>query len=131
MLSSGNIKKANKFLGRNFTINSTVIEGQKLGRKLGFPTANLFYPDDVVKIPHGVYCAKVFDKPAVLNWGIKPTIGSEQEVIEVHILNYNRDLYGKEIMVEILDKVRDERKFNSLEELKKQIKEDIKQCLEL
>jgi riboflavin kinase/FMN adenylyltransferase len=105
-----------------------VIEGAKLGRKLGFPTANMKYPEEIVKIPYGVYKIKVFDKLAIMNWGIKPTIGAE-EAIEIHIPNFEEDLYGKAITFEIISKIRDEKKFNNLEDLKEQIKKDIELCL--
>ncbi len=127
-LSAGFIEKANRFLTRNFTLESTVIEGAKLGRKLGFPTANFVYPDDIVKIPYGVYKAKVLGKPAVLNWGIKPTIGAK-ELLEVHIPNFQENLYGKNLQVEIISKIRDEKKFETLEDLRIQIEKDVEECL--
>ena len=86
------------------------------------------YPKDIVKIPYGVYKVKLLNKPAIMNWGIKPTIGSE-EVIEVYIPNYEENLYGKELTVEIISKIRDEIKFDSLEELTAQIKKDVEICL--
>lgn len=127
-LSVGNIKKANEFLTKPFVIESPVIEGAKLGRRLGFPTANLKYPASIVKIPYGVYKVEALGKCAVMNWGVKPTIGAE-EVIEVHIPNYCEDLYNKTLQIKIIDKIRDEKKFNSLEELKTQIKKDVESCL--
>ncbi len=128
LLSLGNIKKANEFLIDNFTIESSVIKGAQLGRNLGFPTANLKYPKNIIKIPYGVYKVKVFDKPAVMNWGIKPTIGSD-EIIEVHIPNFTEDLYNKELQIEIISKIRDEKKFSNLDDLKEQIKKDVEECL--
>lgn len=131
LLSIGDIKKTNLFLGENFKLKSKVIHGSKIGRELGFPTANLNYPENIVRLPFGVYCAKAFNKPAVLNWGIKPTVNGKKEVLEVHILDFNEDLYDKEIEIEIINKIRDEQKFDSLEELKTQINEDIRECLKL
>ena len=127
-LKNGNIKKANELLTKEFTIESSVIEGAKLGRVLGFPTANLKYPDNIIKIPYGVYKVDVLGKIAVMNWGIKPTIGAS-EIMEVHIPNFNNDLYGKKLQIKILDRIRDEKKFNNLDELKKQINKDIEECL--
>lgn len=127
-LKNGNIENANKFLTRKFSLKSTVVEGAKLGRKLGFPTANMHYPQNIVKIPYGVYRVEVFGMPAMMNWGVKPTIGSE-EIMEVHIPNFKGNLYGKELCIEVISKIRDEKKFESLEDLKNQIKEDIKLCL--
>lgn len=128
LLALGEIEKANRFLVNNFTLESKVIKGAKLGRKLGFPTANLKYPEKIVKIPYGVYKIRVLSMPAVMNWGIKPTIGSK-EVMEVHIPNYEGNLYGKKIEIEVISKIRDEKKFDSLEDLKKQIEKDVQECL--
>ncbi len=128
-LRNGNLEKANEFLGRNFSIKSTVIEGQKLGRQIGFPTANLQYPTNIVKLPHGVYSVKVFGKPAVLNWGIKPTVNGKNEILEVHIPNFEKDLYNTSLEIEFVKKLREEKQFANLEELKQQIKKDIEECL--
>ena len=128
MISKGELEIANKFLAKNFTIESTVIEGQKLGRELGFPTANMIYPDNIIKLPYGVYKARIFNRPAVMNWGIKPTIGGG-ETLEVHIPNYDIDLYGKKVQVELISKLRDEKKFVNIEELKSQIEKDVVECL--
>lgn len=130
LLKSGKIQEANEALGSNFVLAGTVVKGAQLGRTIGFPTANINYPDGIVKIPYGVYSALVNNRHAVLNWGIKPTVNNtKQPVAEVHIINYKADLYGKNIEIEITDKIRDEKKFNNLEELKIQIKEDIQTCL--
>ena len=132
LLSKGNIKTANKLLGSNFSISGRVIEGAKLGRTIGFPTANIKYPSKIIEIPNGVYATKINNYVGVLNWGMKPTVNNTQEPLaEVHILNYNGNLYGKEIEIEILDKLRDEQKFRNLEELKLQIEKDIEACLKL
>ena len=130
-LLGGNIKRANLFLGENFKIKSKVVKGVQLGRKMGFPTTNMLYPKNIVRLPYGVYCARAFNKPAVLNWGVKPTINGNDELLELHIIDFNDNLYGKEIQIEIIDKIRDEQKFDSLEELKIQINKDIRRCFEL
>ena len=128
LLQVGDIETANIFLTRSFSIESTVIEGQKIGRKLGFPTANMNYPSNIVKIPYGVYKVKVLGKKAVMNWGTKPTFNTN-EVLEVHIPNFNENLYNKKLKIEIISKLRDEIKFDNLECLKKQIEKDIEECL--
>ncbi len=130
-LMQGNIEKANEFLDSNFSIKSTVIEGAKLGRQLGFPTANMIYPKGIVRIPYGVYAVKVFDKPAILNWGVKPTVNGKTELLEVHIPNYEADLYNLPLEVEFVKKIRDEKKFANLDELKHQIKKNVEECLKL
>ena len=131
LLADGQISKANSFLGENFKIKSKVIKGAQIGRAIGFPTANMKYPKDIIRIPYGVYCVKAFNMPAILNWGVKPTVDGKEEVLEIHIPNWEKDLYEKELEIEIIDKIRDEQKFKSLEELKTQIKKDVQKCLEL
>ena len=128
LLMEGSIEQANKLLVDNFKLEATVIHGAKIGRQLGFPTANMKYPERIIKIPYGVYKVKVLDKFAIMNWGIKPTIGSE-EVIYIHIPNFDKDLYGETLKFEIVSKIRDEKKFDNLEDLKSQIKKDIELCL--
>jgi len=127
-LNIGDLHSANKLLTKNFSLQSKVIEGIKLGRKLGFPTANLKYPEKIIKIPYGVYKIKIFDKPAIMNWGIKPTIGAE-ELIEIHIPNFNKNLYNEFLEFEVITKIRNEKKFESLDELKNQISKDVLECL--
>lgn len=127
-ITSGDIKKANKFLTHNFIIKSKVIEGAKIGRELGFPTANMKYPENIVRMPYGVYKIRVLNMPAVMNWGIKPTFNTE-ESLEIHIPNFEANLYGQELEIEILSKIRNEKVFDSLEELKIQIKKDVDKCL--
>ena len=129
LLKAGNITTANELLCDNFILESTVINGEKLGRKIGFPTANFDYPQEIVKLPYGVYKTKVLNKLAVMNWGIKPTVSGEKSCLEVHIPNHNENLYGQTLQIEILERIRDEKKFESIEELKIQIKKDIETCL--
>lgn len=131
LLADGQISKANSFLGENFKIKSKVIKGAQIGRTIGFPTANMKYPKDIIRLPYGVYYAKAFNMPAILNWGVKPTVDGKEEVLEIHIPNWEKDLYEKELEIEIIDKIRDEQKFKNLEELKTQIKKDVQKCLEL
>lgn len=129
-IKTGMTEKANLFLGSYFTIKSTVIRGAQIGRTIGFPTANMMYPEGIVKLPYGVYKVKTdLNKPAILNWGIKPTLGGKPEVMEVHIPDFNGDLYGKDLEIKIIGKIRDEKKFNNLEELKMQIRKDTEKCL--
>lgn len=130
LLRKGQIESANKLLSNKFRIASKVVEGAKLGRELGFPTANLVYPENIIKIPYGVYKAEALNKPAILNWGIKPTVGENHPILEVHIPGFDEDLYNQEIEVKFIKRIRDERKFDSLEELKSQIEKDLKICLE-
>lgn len=135
-LSEGNIEKANSLLESNFILEGRVIHGAKIGRTIGFPTANINYPKEIVKIPFGVYSVLVYigseKRYGIMNWGMKPTVNNTIEpVVEVHILNFDDDLYDKILRVEVLNKIRGEKKFNGLDELKAQISEDIKQCSKL
>ena len=94
LLKNGNIKKANELLGSNFILEGTVIQGNKLGRQIGFPTANFDYPEEIVKIPFGAYSVKMNKLFGIMNYGIKPTIeGSSKPVAEVHIFDFKGDLY--------------------------------------
>ncbi len=129
-LQKGDITNANKMLGKNFSITGKVIEGQKLGRKLGFRTANLIYPAEIVDIPFGVYEVQTTYGKGITNFGIRPTVcNTKKAVAETHILNFERDIYGEEIRVEFLNMLRKEQKFNSVDELKKQISKDISKIL--
>lgn len=130
-LFDGEIELANKMLGYNFTISGEVIEGQKLGRQIGFRTANLVYPPELIDIPFGVYSVnvKVDDEifKGITNFGIRPTVcETKTHSLETHILEFDRDIYGKTIEVEFLKMIRQEKKFSSIDALKNQINQDIK-----
>ncbi len=129
LILAGNIKAANQMLGRNYEICGTVIKGKELARTLGFPTANFLPRKDLIKPKFGVYKTKVLiDKkeyPAILNFGIKPTFNGTEPLFEVHIFDFNQEIYGKKITLELLDFIREEKKFNGIEELKEQIKKDV------
>ncbi len=129
LVSQGNIRAANQMLGCNYQVNGVVIEGKKLARTLGFPTANFLPKKDLIKPKFGVYKANVLvdgeKHQAILNFGIKPTFLGTQPLFEAHIFNFSEEIYGKRITIELLDFVRAEKKFNSIEELKQQIKKDI------
>lgn len=129
-LSKGQIQNANEMLGYNFTIKGKVVKGQQLGRKIGFRTANLVYPCELIDLPFGVYSVNVrygeLIYKGISNFGIRPTVSnSKQCSLETHILDFDKDIYGEEISVEFLKMIRAERKFTSLSELKAQIGEDI------
>ena len=129
----GNIEMAKKMLGYDFYIKGAIVKGTQLGSKLGFKTINIKYPNETIKLPFGVYCSKVqIEKKifnAVTNWGVKPTVSGENSpVIESHILNFNENIYGKNVKISFLTKIRDEKKFDTLEDLKKQISKDVEFC---
>jgi len=128
-LAAGDFKTAKKMLGRPYSMSGRVGYGDKLGHKLGFPTANIYLAHRVLPI-NGVYIAKVKGlaaKPllAVANVGNRPTVDGTRNILEVHILNFNKDIYGVRIEVEFVEKIREEIKFASLTLLKQQIEQDI------
>lgn len=130
LLTFAEIEKVNNLLGYNFYINEKVIEGNKLGRTLGFRTANIIYPQNIVEIPHGVYSVNIelpnkIIKKGIANFGTRPTINDSNTVLEVHILDFDQDIYGKKLSIRFNKKIRDEKKFNNLDELKNQIQKDI------
>lgn len=132
-ISKGIMYMANDMLGRKFSVKGTVIEGQKIGRTIGFPTANIEYPKDVIEPAKGVYTVEVRlpnggKYNGIANFGFKPTVtNSNIPILEVHILKFNGDLYGKEIKIKFLKYVRPEVKFNNLGELKAQILLDMQE----
>ena len=137
-LVSGNIDIANKYLGYAYFIKGIVGDGSKIGRSLGFPTANLIVQDRYKLIPaDGVYAVEVRINnnyyKGILNIGIRPTIKdhSEDKSIEVHILDFNKNIYNKNITIIFKKKIRDEQKFDNIELLKKQLLSDKKKALSI
>ena len=129
-LIQGEILDANELLGSNFVISGVVKKGAQIGRTIGFPTANIDYPEKIVKIPYGVYSVKIGDRRGIMNWGMKPTVHNTlTPVAETHIWDFEGDLYGQNLRIEVLNRIRSEVKFKNLDELKTQIKKDIEACL--
>ena len=135
-LANGDIKTANEMLGRNFSYDFLVVEGNKIGKKiLGFPTINQHFPTGFINLKHGVYASqstvdgKIY--PSVTNFGCHPTIGGDKVLSETCILGFDGDLYYQKIRVELLDFIRAEKKFNSKDELKAQIDADSKSAIEI
>lgn len=135
-LKTGNIEEANELLGRPLSLKGTVVDGDKRGKTIGFPTANLSVKSDVLFPKLGVYAVKVFYKnvsyEGIANIGVKPTFNDDQvePTIEVHILDYDHDLYGEELKVEWHKFIREEKKFTGVDELVHQIKLDEKKVRE-
>ena len=129
-LLTGDIEKANDYLGAPFELIGNVIKGKQLGRTIGFPTANLKLANELKIIPqNGVYAVKVFYQEqcfeGMMNIGIRPTIESENDTtIEVHIFDFDQTIYGESLRVELYKKTRDEQKFNGIDALKNQLKSD-------
>ena len=128
-VSEGDMKKTREMLGRPFSISGEVTEGNKIGRKIGFPTANIKIPNNTVMPKPGVYAGTVVAEgifnPALINIGVRPTVSNDNKpIIEAHLIDWTGNLYGKIIKVVFLKRLRDEKKFNSIEELKQQIISD-------
>lgn len=131
-LVSGDLQKASHLLGRSYSISGRVAHGDKRGRELGFPTANIFLYRDRASL-NGIMAALVHGLsnvplPAVAYVGRRPAIKGEREILEVHILNFDEDIYGRLIQVDFLEKLRDDMDFPSLEGLTKQMAIDIEQA---
>jgi len=128
-LMEGDIKTANEYLGYNYMLTGDVKKGKGLGRQLNFPTANLFIKEKYKLIPkNGVYVVKSIlnDKLfyGMMNIGFNPTVDGSSKNIEIHFFDFKADLYDQNIQVDIIERIRDEHKFNSLEELKAQLLKD-------
>ena len=130
LIRNGQIEEANRWLGHPHTLSDTVHSGYHLGRKLGSPTINMFFPDGVLVPRHGVYAAKVFLENgqsyiAVTNVGVRPTVSEDNRVsVESHLLDYSGNLYGRQARLEFYSFMRDEIKFDSFEALSEQIRLD-------
>jgi len=138
VLSKGNIDEARKLLGYDYMLTGTVVEGNKIGKSIGFPTANLLISDDFKCIPRkGVYAVEVDVSgarlPGMLNIGYRPTINahSAQLSIEVHIINYEGNNYGEKITLFFKQWIRDEEKFVNLNALKQQLQSDKMKVMEI
>jgi len=130
-LADGDMKRVVNLTGRPFSLHGRVITGSGRGIELGFPTANLDVDSEQALPAEGVYAtwAYIDDKAyqSMTNIGKRPTFGGSERTIEVYVLNYHSDLYGRELKIDIIDRLRDEKQFDTVEELKKQITEDVKQ----
>lgn len=128
LVAEGSVDKVNKYLGYNCEIKGNVIKCKQLGRKIGFPTANIEVNDDLLIPKNGIYATKVYIHGNVYygatNIGYNPTVNGDKLSIETNILEFDEDIYGQVIKIEFLERIRDEKKFNSLDELKAQLKKD-------
>lgn len=127
LLSEGNIEKANLMLGQNFSIEGEIVKGNQIGRTIGFRTANLVYPPELIELPYGVYAVDTTYGKGIANFGVRPTLNGSHTSLEAHILNFEKDIYGEIINVNFNKMIRTEKKFPSLDALKKQINLDINQ----
>ena len=137
-LQNGEIEKANRYLGYYFTLHGTVVDGKRIGRKLGFPTANIESSDKYKIIPgYGVYAVNVTVENKIykgmLNIGTRPTFNNnaDNRSIEVNIFDFDGDIYKKEISLEFIGKIRDEKKFEDVDSLVVQLHKDQKTALKI
>ena len=135
-INQGDIKTTEKYLGRYFNLTGKVVKGDGLGKKINYPTANIFIEETYKIIPKdGVYLVETIieDKlfNGMMNIGHRPTIGTNLKSIEVHLFNFNEDIYGKVISIKMISKIRDEKKFSSIQALKEQLVKDENYCLKL
>jgi len=133
-LLDNEIELANEYLGYSYFFEGLVIEGNKLGRTIGYPTANLHMNAEDKLVPgNGVYAVEVRHNGAayygMMNIGLRPTVDGKKRVIEVNIFDFSQDIYGEELVISIRHYLRGEVKFNGLEELKAQLKTDREQAL--
>ena len=129
-LKKGKIKEANELLGRPYMISGLVIEGDKRGRQIGFPTANISL-GKLIRPAFGVYAVLIEGIEnkvlrGIANIGRRPTVNDRGVLLEVNIFDFNEDIYGKKIFISLIDFIRDEKKFDGIENLKKQIVMDVK-----
>jgi riboflavin kinase / FMN adenylyltransferase len=135
LISEGRVDEAGALLGHHYAIEGAVVEGAKRGREIGFPTANLRTSNDLLP-PHGVYATAVTIDgalyPSVTNIGQRPTFGDQlQTTIEAHVLGLSRDLYGRNLRLAFVQRLRDERKFADVEALQEQIAADVRRATRL
>ena len=135
-INQGDIKTTEKYLGRYFNLTGKVVKGDGLGKKINYPTANIFIEETYKIIPKdGVYLVETTIKnklfKGMMNIGHRPTIGTNVKSIEVHLFNFNEDIYGKVISIKMISKIRDEKKFSSIQALKEQLVKDENYCLKL
>ena len=131
LLEKGDLKKTNKLLNRNWSIEGIVQKGRQQGKKIGFPTCNIDIKDYVIAMP-GVYAVKVKQKnsnkslKAIANLGYRPTFNQKKILLEVHIFNFSGNLYNKYLSIEFTKFIRKEKKFKNVNQLRKQIQSDLK-----
>jgi riboflavin kinase/FMN adenylyltransferase len=135
-VETGDFQKAAAMLGREYTILGTVVHGDDLGKKIGFPTANLSAHSEQFP-PNGVYFAEAILNgerlPGVVNLGLRPTMssGKSDRVLEIHLLDFERDIYGKDLQLRFVRYLRPEKKFENVDALVQQIKRDVQQAHDL
>lgn len=125
-LEEGDVALAARLSGRPYRLHGVVVAGNRLGRTIGFPTANMKLYEPLMMVPkNGVYHTRVYDKEGLTNIGIRPTVGGGALTIETHILDFDEMIYGLDITVDFISRIRDERRFPSLSGLRTQLESDV------
>ena len=134
-LAEGDMKKVEKLIGRLFSLSGQVVSGDRRGRNLGFPTANLDLKPEQALPGDGVYATITHTDddslPSVTNIGVRPTFGGRKRLAETYILDFEGDLLGQKLTVDLVDKLRDEERFDTVEELKDQMVKDVEQARQI
>lgn len=134
-IKDGNIRLANSYLGYNFFLSGEVVKGHSRGKELGFPTANLKIDEDKIIPKNGVYLVKsIIDRQDIygmMNIGYNPTFNNKSKKIETHFFNLNKNLYEKIIKIELLEYIREEKRFETVDDLIQRLKLDREKCLKL
>jgi riboflavin kinase/FMN adenylyltransferase len=132
LVSAGEVARAAEFLEGPFLFEREVVHGDHRGRELGMPTANLV-PDDRTVVPgHGVYAAWAHGHPAAVNVGVRPTFDSGRGLlVEAHLIDFDGDLYGQTLRVAFLERLRGEKRFDSVDELVEQMGRDVEQARQI
>ena len=135
LIEAGRVSEATEFLGTRYAMTNVVVAGDRRGRDIGFPTANLALPERKVIPGNGVYAALAIvggaAHKAAVNVGVRPTFGGGSRVVEAHLLDFEGDLYGEEMTIEFVGWLRDERRFDTVDELVERMRDDIDRTREL
>lgn len=132
LLSEGDVRRAAVLLGRAYSIGGPVVHGRRIGHKMGYPTINIAIPEGKLLPKYGVYFgyADIAGESyrAMFNLGVKPTVGSDEPTLEAYLIDFEGDIYGEAARVSFVARIREERKFASIEELSAQIKNDVEKA---
>jgi len=132
LVREGKMEEASRLLGGPFVISGTVVHGDGRGRKIGYPTANLAVPHRKLLPPDGVYAVRVKLEeevlPGVMNIGTRPSFEGKGRSLEVHIIGFGGELYGRKLLCEVFTRLREERKFDDVESLRNQIAQDLERA---
>ncbi len=129
-IKSGEVRMANNLLGYNYFITGKVAHGAGRGAEIGFPTANIKLKPSLLRLKYGVYAVNTPYGRGVANFGVRPTVDGKTELLEVHIFDFSKKIYGEKLKIEFLDFIRPEKTYNSVDELKEQIKKDVEKAKE-